>query len=95
MQDELCKVSVNSFAHSRFSRYNKCGVTDLWERHFSAELSVSEKLEIVEFGEEKGKEEMITRMYEKGYSLEQITDISENGINEIRVIIENREPVEV
>ena len=91
MQDELCKVSVNSFAHSRFSRYNKCGVTDLWERHFSAELSVSEKLEMLEFG----KEEMITRMYEKGYSLEQITDISENGINEIRVIIENREPVEV
>ena len=50
---------------------------------------------ILEFGEEKGKAEMIIRMYEKGYSLEQIADISEKSMDKIRAIIENREPAAV
>ncbi|MDE6913132.1 MAG: hypothetical protein K2P35_05480 [Lachnospiraceae bacterium] len=54
---------------------------------------------ILELGEERGKAEgkaeIIIRMYEKGYPLEQIADISEKDIDEVKAIIESREPVPV
>ena len=36
---------------------------------------------------------IIMNMYKKGYTLEQIADVVEKSIEEIRAIIEKREPV--
>ena len=86
----------------------------------SAELSVSEKLGIMENeysipvddriredvsamcnlsqgilerGEAKGEAKLILNMYEKGYTLEQIADVAEKSIEEIKTIIAKWKPV--
>lgn len=41
----------------------------------------------VEKGIEKGKIEMILKMYNKGYALEQIADIADKNIEEIKAVI--------
>ena len=40
-----------------------------------------------------GKAEMIYNMHKKGYTLEQIADVAEKSVEEIRAVIEKREPV--
>lgn len=40
-----------------------------------------------------GKAEIILRMHEKGYALEQIADVAEKSIEEIEAIIEKKESV--
>lgn len=42
---------------------------------------------------EDANAEFIMNMYKKGYTLEQIADVEEKSIEEIRTIIENREPI--
>lgn len=86
----------------------------------SAELSVSEKLGIMENeysipvddriredvsamcnlsqgilerGEAKGEAKLILNMYEKGYTLEQIAEVAEKSIEEIKTIIAKWKPV--
>lgn len=41
-------------------------------------------------GEARGKARLILNMYDKGYALEQIADIAEQSIEEIKTIIETR-----
>ena len=41
-------------------------------------------------GEARGKARLILNMYDKGYVLEQIADIAEQSIEEIKTIIETR-----
>ena len=41
-------------------------------------------------GEARGKARLILHMYDKGYVLEQIADIAEQSIEEIKTIIETR-----
>ena len=48
---------------------------------------------ILERGEAIGAARLIFNMYEKGYTLEQIADIAEKSIEEVRAIIANRKPV--
>lgn len=50
---------------------------------------------IWEKGEEKGKAEMMIRMNNRGYTLEQIADIAEKSVEEVREIIEKFEPAPV
>ena len=40
-----------------------------------------------------GKAEMILNMYKNGYTLQQIADVAEKSVEEIRAVIEKREPV--
>ena len=42
---------------------------------------------------EDAQAEIIMNMYKKGYTLEQIADVVEKSIEEIKAIIEKREPV--
>lgn len=42
-------------------------------------------------GEIKGEAKMILRMYQKGYTIEQIMDISEKSLEEIKAVIEQKE----
>lgn len=42
-----------------------------------------------------GEARFILSMYEKGYTLEQIADVAEKSIEEIKAVIEKREPVSV
>lgn len=42
---------------------------------------------------EDANAEFIMSMYKKGYTLEQIADVAEKSIEEIKVIIKKREPV--
>lgn len=44
-------------------------------------------------GEAIGAARLIFNMYEKGYTLEQIADVAEKSIEEVRAIIANRKPV--
>ena len=46
---------------------------------------------IFEKGEIKGEAKMILRMYQKGYTIEQIMDISEKSLEEIKAVIEQKE----
>ncbi len=41
----------------------------------------------------KAQAEFIINMHKKGYTLEQISDVSEKSVKEIKAIIEKREPV--
>ena len=41
---------------------------------------------------EDAQAEIIINMYKKGYTVEQIADVAEKGIEEIKAIIEKREP---
>lgn len=42
---------------------------------------------------EDAKAEIIINMHKKGYTLEQIADVAEKSVEEIKAIIEKREPV--
>ncbi|MBP3325999.1 MAG: hypothetical protein J6L77_06245 [Coprococcus sp.] len=41
----------------------------------------------------KGKADIILNMYKKGYPLEEISDIVDKNIEEIKAIIENKEAI--
>lgn len=41
----------------------------------------------------QGKAEMILNMYKNGYTLQQIADVAEKSVEEIKAVIEKREPV--
>jgi predicted transposase YdaD len=43
-------------------------------------------------GEAMGKAEIILNMNKKGYTIEQIADVTDKDVEEIKAIIENREP---
>ncbi len=43
-------------------------------------------------GEAKGEAKVILSMYRKGYTLEQIADVAEKSVEEVRGIVEKREP---
>lgn len=40
-----------------------------------------------------GKAEMILNMYKNGYTLQQIADVAEKSVEEIKAVIEKGEPV--
>lgn len=42
---------------------------------------------------EDAQAELIMNMYKKGYTLEQIADVAEKSVEEVKAIIEKREPV--
>lgn len=42
---------------------------------------------------EKVNEKVILSMYKKGYTLEQIADVMETSVEEIRITIKKKEPV--
>ena len=44
-------------------------------------------------GEIRGEAKFILRMHKKGYTIEQIADVSEKSLEEIRAILENKESV--
>ncbi len=44
-------------------------------------------------GEAKKEMEYIRKMYKKGYSFEQIADVSEKSIGEVKAIIEGKNPI--
>ncbi|MCM1102876.1 MAG: hypothetical protein NC409_02120 [Clostridium sp.] len=48
---------------------------------------------VLEEGLQKGEAKMILRMYQKGYTLEQIADVAEKSMEQIMAIIEKEEPV--
>lgn len=50
---------------------------------------------IREEGEAIGEAGMIISMHGKGYTLEQIADVAEKSIEEVRAVIENFEPAPV
>lgn len=41
----------------------------------------------------EANEKIIMNMYRKGYTLEQIADVAEKSVEEIKAVIEKREPV--
>ncbi len=43
-------------------------------------------------GRTEGETKFIISMYKKGYTLEQIADVAEKSVEEIKTVIENREP---
>lgn len=48
---------------------------------------------ILERGEAKGEAKFIFNMYEKGYTLEQIADVAEKSVEEIKTMIAKKKPV--
>ena len=46
-------------------------------------------------GEAKGEAKFIFKMYEKGYTLEQIADVAEKSVEEVRSVITKKNPVVV
>ena len=48
--------------------------------------------EIEERATEKTSEKFILNMYKKGYTLDQIADVAETGVDEVEAIIKKREP---
>lgn len=48
---------------------------------------------VFEKGEARGEARIIINMYKKGYTLEEIADVSGKNTEEIRAIIEQDEPV--
>lgn len=47
---------------------------------------------IEERATEKTSEKFILNMYKKGYTLDQIADVAETGVDEVEAIIKKREP---
>jgi predicted transposase YdaD len=43
-------------------------------------------------GEARGKAEIILNMNKKGYTIEQIADVTDKDVEEVKAILENREP---
>ncbi len=41
---------------------------------------------------EKTSEKFILNMYKKGYTLDQIADVAETGVDEVEAIIKKKEP---
>ena len=48
--------------------------------------------EIEEKATEKTSEKFILNMYKKGYTLDQIADVAETGVDEVKAIIKKKEP---
>ena len=44
---------------------------------------------------EKTSEKFILNMYKKGYTLDQIADVAETGVDEVETIIKKKEPAMV
>jgi SOS response regulatory protein OraA/RecX len=44
-------------------------------------------------GEAKAEAKIILNMYKKGFTVEQIADVTDKKVEEVRAIIEKREPV--
>lgn len=42
---------------------------------------------------EMGEAKIIKSMYEKGYSLEQIAEVAEKSLEEVKAIVKEKEPV--
>ena len=47
---------------------------------------------IEERATEKASEKFILNMYKKGYTLDQIADVAETGVDEVEAIIKKKEP---
>lgn len=47
---------------------------------------------IEEKATEKISEKFILNMYKKGYTLDQIADVAETGVDEVKAIIKKKEP---
>lgn len=47
---------------------------------------------IEEKATEKTSEKFILNMYKKGYTLDQIADVAETGVDEVKAIIKKKEP---
>ena len=45
---------------------------------------------ILERGEARGEAKFILKMYEKGYTLEQIADVAEKSVDEVRSVIDKK-----
>ena len=50
---------------------------------------------IEERATEKTSEKFILNMYKKGYTLDQIADVAETGVDEVKAIIKKKEPAMV
>lgn len=50
---------------------------------------------ILEKGKAIGEAKFIFKMYEKGYTLEQIADVAEKSVEEVRSVITKKNPVVV
>lgn len=48
---------------------------------------------ILEKGEAIGEAKFIFKMYEKGYTIEQIADVAEKSVEEVKSVIAKKKPV--
>ena len=48
---------------------------------------------ILEKGEAKGEAKIKFKMYEKGYTIEQIADVAEKSVEEVKTMIAKKKPV--
>ncbi|MDO5418308.1 MAG: hypothetical protein Q4F29_14010 [Lachnospiraceae bacterium] len=69
----------------------RIAVDDRIREDVSAMCNLSQGIR--EKGGDEREEKIIRNMHKKGYTLEQIADVTEKNINEIQTIIEKREPV--
>ena len=69
--------------------YNMCLAMDELRRDWKAEGRAEGRAE----GEAKGEANIIISMFKKGFTMEQIAEAADKGIDEIQVIIESRQPI--
>ncbi|MDE7299989.1 MAG: hypothetical protein K2N94_14405 [Lachnospiraceae bacterium] len=48
-----------------------------------------------ERGEARGEAKLIMNMYKKGYTIEQIADVTEKSMEDVRAILKRKQPVPV
>lgn len=84
------ELSVNEKLSIIENEYN-IPVDDRIREDVSAMCNLSQG--ILEKGEAKGEAKIIFKMYEKGYTIEQIADVSEKSVEEVKTMIAKKKPV--
>ena len=72
---------------------NMCLAMDELRRDWKAEGRAEGRAEGEAKGEAKGEANIIINMFKKGFTMEQIADAADKGIDEIQAIIESRQPI--
>ena len=84
------ELSVNEKLSIMENEYN-IPVDDRIREDVSAMCNLSQG--ILERGEAKGEAKIIFKMYEKGYTIEQIADVTEKSVEEVKTMIAKKKPV--
>ena len=84
------ELSVNEKLSIMENEYN-IPVDDRIREDVSAMCNLSQG--ILEKGEAKGEAKIIFKMYEKGYTIEQIADVAEKSVEEVKTMIAKKKPV--